>query len=316
MPHQLQETFYGSIETVNEALAIIEATRRGVLPRVLRRLNQRERLSIKSGSVFVWEEGETGILRWTDGRCWSSSRVISGHFILYCEQPKGHSKKRFVSEELAKTRLHKKILSVATSDGKNFHLAAYYVPEQVERMLLPSASALPMINNMIVPAGFYTPRLNAHHFLIPPVTTRLPSSKIHTTPPGNPVSSSTLKAQSHFDQMTSTSPRTPAFKLPPFSSLISGESDYAVNPTLDHSKAPRSLPYLSTTVTHSTLTPTRTICHQATTSECDNFGTRHEHRLSRQTNSSSSVQKDFRPSSYIHPHYNRDIKDRRQITYY
>lgn len=39
---------------------------------------------IRSGSVFVFDEQESGIRRWTDGRLWSPSRVL-GNFLIYRE---------------------------------------------------------------------------------------------------------------------------------------------------------------------------------------------------------------------------------------
>lgn len=41
-------------------------------------------MSIRSGSVFVWDEREAGMRRWTDGKSWSASRV-SGSFLTYRE---------------------------------------------------------------------------------------------------------------------------------------------------------------------------------------------------------------------------------------
>ena len=39
---------------------------------------------IRSGSVFVFDEQESGIRRWTDGKLWSPSRVL-GNFLIYRE---------------------------------------------------------------------------------------------------------------------------------------------------------------------------------------------------------------------------------------
>ena len=57
----------GWIETTGDALLIFEAARRGMIPRVTRRLIDSERKMITSGSVFVFDEDESGIKRWTDG---------------------------------------------------------------------------------------------------------------------------------------------------------------------------------------------------------------------------------------------------------
>ncbi|KAI9592613.1 Gti1/Pac2 family-domain-containing protein [Syncephalis fuscata] len=58
------ETYFGYIDNVQDALLIIEAAR--------------------NGSIFVWDESEAGMRRWTDGRAWSPSRV-SGCFLNYRE---------------------------------------------------------------------------------------------------------------------------------------------------------------------------------------------------------------------------------------
>ena len=78
------ETFYGLIETTADALRIVELCRQGKLGRVSRRLHDKERKMIRSGSVFVFDELESGIKRWTDGRVWSPSRIL-GNFLIYRE---------------------------------------------------------------------------------------------------------------------------------------------------------------------------------------------------------------------------------------
>jgi hypothetical protein len=77
----------GWIETTGDALLILEAARRGMIPRVTRRLVDSERKMITSGSVFVFDEDESGIKRWTDGFFWSPSRIL-GNFLLYRETDK------------------------------------------------------------------------------------------------------------------------------------------------------------------------------------------------------------------------------------
>lgn len=77
----------GWIETTGDALIILEAARRGLIPRVTRRLVDAERKMITSGSVFVFDEDESGIKRWTDGFFWSPSRIL-GNFLLYRETDK------------------------------------------------------------------------------------------------------------------------------------------------------------------------------------------------------------------------------------
>src|SRR5262249_8716000 len=78
------ETYNGYVRTPGDAIILFEACRLGILPRVQRRLSEKERQSIRSGSVFVWDEREAGMRRWTDGKSWSASRV-SGSFLTYRE---------------------------------------------------------------------------------------------------------------------------------------------------------------------------------------------------------------------------------------
>ncbi|KAL2313173.1 cAMP-independent regulatory protein pac2 [Schizosaccharomyces pombe] len=78
------QTYTGIIKTPLDAIILFEACRIGLLPRVQRRLSDHERSLIRAGSVFVWDEREAGMRRWTDGKSWSASRV-SGSFLTYRE---------------------------------------------------------------------------------------------------------------------------------------------------------------------------------------------------------------------------------------
>ncbi|KAJ3097340.1 hypothetical protein HDU96_000418 [Phlyctochytrium bullatum] len=55
----------------------------GLLPRVKARLSAAERGAIRSGSVFVFDQEESNIKRWTDGMSWSPSRIHNGCFLIY-----------------------------------------------------------------------------------------------------------------------------------------------------------------------------------------------------------------------------------------
>lgn len=57
------ETYYGHVRTPADAIILFEACRLGLLPRVQGRLSEKERQSIRSGSVFVWDEHEAGMRR-------------------------------------------------------------------------------------------------------------------------------------------------------------------------------------------------------------------------------------------------------------
>jgi hypothetical protein len=80
--HPNAHPFFGIVETTVQALRLVRAARLGVIPRVIRRLNDRERSQmIASGAVFVFSAEESGIRRWTDGRLFLSSR-IDGNFLV------------------------------------------------------------------------------------------------------------------------------------------------------------------------------------------------------------------------------------------
>ncbi|ORZ01412.1 Gti1/Pac2 family-domain-containing protein [Syncephalastrum racemosum] len=87
------ETFHGYIETTQDSLLVFEACRRCLLPRASRRLQEKERQLVRSGSVFVFDEKESGIKRWTDGLVWSPSRIL-GNFLIYRELEKRQQKRK------------------------------------------------------------------------------------------------------------------------------------------------------------------------------------------------------------------------------
>lgn len=144
---EMKETFFGSVNSMREALLLIEAARLDILPRTKRRLSESDRLSIKSGSIFVWDEGETGIIRWTDGLKWSSSKDI-GDFVAYVQKPDIPG----TDSPPVAERLHKKVISVLTADGKKFHMAAYYTPRDTAQGKL----SVPPQNLVVIPPNYYT----------------------------------------------------------------------------------------------------------------------------------------------------------------
>ncbi|KHJ32018.1 putative camp-independent regulatory protein pac2 [Erysiphe necator] len=147
------ETYFGHIKTPADAIKLFEACRLGLLQRVRRRLSEKQRQLIKSGSVFIWDEHEAGMRRWTDGKNWSPSRV-SGSFLTYREMdgkrashnelallPRqsttaSHESIPVSDEELDEESheqyrykpdgLMKQTFSITTSTGQNLHLISYY----------------------------------------------------------------------------------------------------------------------------------------------------------------------------------------------
>ncbi|KAG6836637.1 hypothetical protein H0H93_005664 [Arthromyces matolae] len=132
----------GWIETTGDALLILEAARRGLIPRVTRRLVDSERKMICSGSVFVFDEDESGIKRWTDGFFWSPSRIL-GNFLLYRETDKrGSGHRGSKSEASSDNNEHhyndssKLEGSLSRPKGDDAHLASS--DKRIERTLMGS----------------------------------------------------------------------------------------------------------------------------------------------------------------------------------
>ncbi|KAF8890968.1 Gti1/Pac2 family-domain-containing protein [Infundibulicybe gibba] len=75
------------LRDVHDAQVVLEAVRQRKMPLMQRRLLAGEREELKSGNVFVWEEAQDdgGLVRWTDGRRWSQSR-LRGDFLFYEEK--------------------------------------------------------------------------------------------------------------------------------------------------------------------------------------------------------------------------------------
>ncbi|KAI9024075.1 Gti1/Pac2 family-domain-containing protein [Hyaloraphidium curvatum] len=200
------ETWFGRIESTNDALLLFEACRLGKLRRIPRRLSESERSeAVRSGAVFVWDEDESGIKRWTDGKSWSPSR-IHGSFLLYKEiEPKrrgapkpakagaDQAQQDFVLKE---NGLVKKALSICTADNRRQHLVSYYTKEDTtEPALLKAPSALPLFADIAIPNEMYpefvpdgaTPSGHGSHTSTAPADRRpTPSNHSTPTPPAEP----------------------------------------------------------------------------------------------------------------------------------
>ncbi|KAI0775260.1 Gti1/Pac2 family-domain-containing protein [Trametes elegans] len=177
--------FEGFVDTTMDALRLIEAARRGLIPRVTRRLNDFERRTmIKSGAVFIFSVEESGIKRWTEGLAWSQSR-ISGNFLLYREvadrsartahhfadmpgyAPGGHLPEPHLSYK--PRGLIKKTITVKI-DGSDYHLISYYTQEDLAAGLLRRPTTRPDLMAIDIPPELtrstnfrYPPNLEEAH---------------------------------------------------------------------------------------------------------------------------------------------------------
>ncbi|CAO3675741.1 unnamed protein product [Rhizopus stolonifer] len=187
----MSETYHGYIETTQDVLLVFEGCRRGLLPRVCRRLQEKERSNITSGSVFVFDERESGIKRWTDGLLWSPSRIL-GNFLIYREvdkktpdrkasnDPRARSfsadqvidrntERRLVgslsdSYRFRKDGLIKKTMSVII-DGGTQHLVSYYHPHDILKNKLRTPSSVPGLVSLEISPDL----LVKQNFRVPPM---------------------------------------------------------------------------------------------------------------------------------------------------
>lgn len=170
------------MRTPNDAIILFEACRLGLLPRVQRRLSEKERQAIRSGSVFVWDEREAGMRRWTDGKSWSASRV-SGSFLTYREMegkrggaPPPGTKSTKIPENGRNSAedgsqqdgeegpdgyrykpdgLMKQSFSITTSQGQHLHLISYYSRSHPTAPGLRQPSTDPSLSNIQPQKGMY-----------------------------------------------------------------------------------------------------------------------------------------------------------------
>lgn len=115
--------------------------------RISRRLLEQERADlIRTGSVFVWDEAEAGMRRWTDGRCWSASRV-SGCFLTYRElevrKRSAHDSQGPKANQYKIDGLIKQSFSMTTASGRKLHIVSYYTKRDLREGRLRRVSEDP-----------------------------------------------------------------------------------------------------------------------------------------------------------------------------
>jgi len=92
--------------TTLDGLLIFELTLRGQLDPIRRRPHDRERAElVQSGNVFLFNDVDSGIKRWTDGITWSPSRIM-GNYLIYRElaQPFPPGEKKKAQKRVSKSR--------------------------------------------------------------------------------------------------------------------------------------------------------------------------------------------------------------------
>eukprot|EP00834_Sanchytrium_tribonematis_P000382 NODE_7_length_67686_cov_1.621421.p28 type:complete len:256 gc:universal NODE_7_length_67686_cov_1.621421:24057-23290(-) len=134
---QTMTSYSGYIDTLQDGILLIESARMGQIQKVNHRLAQQEHGLVQSGSIFVWNEAEVNIRRWTDGRNWSNSR-LKGRFLIYKETKAEHP-------------MRKKTLCARTISGEKFHIICYYYESDIPILKRPSDT----LSSIEVPKEYY-----------------------------------------------------------------------------------------------------------------------------------------------------------------
>lgn len=170
------------VRDAKDAHVVLEAVRLNMLPLIKRRLTASEREQLSSGNVFVWEEAENdgGLLRWTDGRRWSQSRM-RGDYLFYEEKMETTQEEKDAKAALRALRtadplavspptnrrkdrpnrpngLTKQTYSAlvylpGSSLPRKWHVVAYFTGDDYVR--LPVIESYDYLRNLRVPGGIF-----------------------------------------------------------------------------------------------------------------------------------------------------------------
>ncbi|TKY87664.1 hypothetical protein EX895_003245 [Sporisorium graminicola] len=130
-------TFQGYVHSTRDALLIFEAVRRGILPKITRRLRDDERKQIASGTIFVFDEVESSIKRWTDGMIWSPSRILN-NFLVYREVEKKDPKPAPDQPALATSHSNYSLSGVPLNNTGSSNTALHNPVRSVPLTLMPT----------------------------------------------------------------------------------------------------------------------------------------------------------------------------------
>ncbi|KAJ7728007.1 Gti1/Pac2 family-domain-containing protein [Mycena maculata] len=183
------------IRNANDVFVVLEAVRLGILPLITLRLSASEREELRSGNIFVWEESheEGGLLRWTDGRRWSQSKVFA-ECLLYEEKADATEEEKEAKARRRAQRIYNPGASIlpprrnqrpsksggltkqtysflvrlpGTSQARKWHIVAY--TSWTERASLPVIDDYPALRDIQIPVGVFartkaTDTVNMHFF--------------------------------------------------------------------------------------------------------------------------------------------------------
>ncbi|KAJ3316736.1 hypothetical protein HDU76_001584 [Blyttiomyces sp. JEL0837] len=168
------ESAFGHLEGAVDAMLVVEGCRTGVLSCLDGRPKEIGDVSLRSGSIIVFDEIGSRMRRWRDGKKWTPSRM-SGPFLVYREldgslsddqvisgdkqnsssihkQHQSQDNRRIDSNEqdnrgiprVKEDGLIKKTISITTEEGRRYRVVSYYSQSDVSSGFLttPSKSEL------------------------------------------------------------------------------------------------------------------------------------------------------------------------------
>ncbi|KAJ3236312.1 hypothetical protein HDU81_010901 [Chytriomyces hyalinus] len=171
-------TYNGRIKDSLDAGIVIEACIKGILRKVSAAMEVSS-IEIRSGTVFVIDEGDGNIQRWRDGYQWSPSR-ISGGFLIYRQvetndivpsteagetqniPADGSKLTKGKSFTVLPDGLTKKTIGMIGSDRQSYRVISYYETEEAN-----------VRGSLINIRELDSPRISAHKALSRPSTDEL-----------------------------------------------------------------------------------------------------------------------------------------------
>lgn len=167
---------HGYIESTYDALIVITGCVHGLLPMARRRLRDHDKTHVSSGAIFVFDEREAGIRRWTDGLVWSPSRILR-NFLVYRQldhRPHPHHlpppavlpsaldpkrEKALVGSLTSAYPFKPAGLVKKTFALNSIHLVSYFSLDDVLTGRLRTPSSMPELASLELPSDFLHPDL-------------------------------------------------------------------------------------------------------------------------------------------------------------
>ncbi|THC98412.1 hypothetical protein EYZ11_002131 [Aspergillus tanneri] len=143
-----KETYYGILRTEEDVLVLCEASMQGITPLLTETPPLGEMLSIRPGSIFVWEEARIGRKKLHDGISW---RIIK------------HFQHSFLYRDRGGCGLLKQLYTLNTSNGQRIHVQCYFRDSDVYTMQLQQPTTDPLFRDIRVQMEIYTKRKTGSH---------------------------------------------------------------------------------------------------------------------------------------------------------